>query len=128
MAAAETTTVPDYGLDAPLIVKRMFTRAAWTIGIGVAVFLINRSENPGPAATLLAAFVVVGLGVLGVGGWVAWSRKKGELGLRERLMEGLDLKRDEKVIDLGCGRGLMTIGAAKRLKAGRATGVDVWDP
>jgi arsenite methyltransferase len=127
MAAAETTT-PDYGLDAPLLVKRMFTRAAWTIAIGIAIFMINRSENPGPAGTLLAVFVVIGLGFLGVGGWMWWSSKKLKLELRDRLIEGLELKGDEKVIDAGCGRGLMTIGAAKRLKAGRATGVDVWDP
>jgi SAM-dependent methyltransferase len=30
------------------------------------------------------------------------------------------------VLDVGCGRGLLLIGAAKRLKSGRATGVDLW--
>ena len=34
---------------------------------------------------------------------------------------------DEKVLDVGCGRGLLLIGAAKRLKSGKATGIDVWD-
>src|SRR5580693_1705901 len=87
---------PDYGLDAPLLVKRMFTRAAWTIAIGIAIFMINRSENPGPAGTLLAVFVVIGLGFLGVGGWMWWSSKKLKLELRDRLIEGLELKGDEK--------------------------------
>ncbi len=118
---------PDYGLDAPLLVKRMFTRAAWTIAIGVAVYLINRSENPGPAGTLLAVFCVIGLGFLGVGGWMMWSSRTGKLQLRDQLLDSLDLKGEEKVLDAGCGRGLMVIGAAKRLKAGKATGVDVWD-
>jgi len=33
---------------------------------------------------------------------------------------------DEQVLDVGCGRGLMLIGAAKRLTTGKATGIDVW--
>ena len=33
---------------------------------------------------------------------------------------------DERVLDVGCGRGLMLIGAAKRLTTGRATGIDIW--
>lgn len=32
----------------------------------------------------------------------------------------------EQVLDVGCGRGLMLIAAARRLKTGRAVGVDVW--
>src|SRR5580692_10009597 len=118
---------PDYGLDAPLLVKRMFTRGAWTIAIGLAVYLINRSEYPGPAGTLLAVFCVIGAGFLGVGGWMIWSSRTGKLQLRDRLVDLVELKGDEKVLDAGCGRGLITIGAAKRLKAGKATGVDVWD-
>src|SRR5262245_60299169 len=34
--------------------------------------------------------------------------------------------RDEQVLDVGCGHGLMLIGAAKRLTTGKAVGVDLW--
>jgi len=30
------------------------------------------------------------------------------------------------VLDVGCGHGLMLIGAAKRLSSGHATGIDIW--
>ena len=126
-AEAKAVVEPDYGLDAPLLVKRMFTRAAWTIGIGLAVFLMNRTEYPGPAGTLLAVFGAIGMAFLAVGLYMTWSSRKGKLELRDSLVESLQLKGDEKVIDAGCGRGLMVIGAAKRLKTGKATGVDVWD-
>jgi arsenite methyltransferase len=126
-AASKEATQPDYGLDAPLLVKRMFTRAAWTIAIGVAVYLINRADNPGPAGSLLAVFCVIGLGFLAVGLYMMWSSRTGKLALRDQLLDSLDLKGEEKILDAGCGRGLMVIGAAKRLKAGKATGVDVWD-
>jgi SAM-dependent methyltransferase len=124
--AAEGTQ-PDYGLDAPLVVKRMFTRAAWTFAIGLAVFLINRNEYPGPAGMVFAVFCVIAVGFLAVGLYMTWSSRTGKLALRDQLLDSLELKGEEKVLDAGCGRGLMVIGAAKRLKAGKATGVDVWD-
>jgi ubiquinone/menaquinone biosynthesis C-methylase UbiE len=52
----------------------------------------------------------------------------GKLRERDRLLDALELTGAEKVLDSGCGRGLMAIGAAKRLKSGRVTGVDVWNP
>jgi len=126
MAASEITT-PDYGLDAPLLVKRMFTRAAWTSAIGIAVFLINRNDNPGPAGTLLAVFLAIAAIFAAIGGTMTWSIRTGKLQLRDTLLDSLDIKGDEKVLDAGCGRGLMAVGAAKRLKTGKVTGVDVWD-
>ena len=125
---AAEITAPDYGLDAPLLVKRMFTRAGWTVAIGLAVFVMNRAEYSGPAATLLAVFCAIAAIFAGVGGYMVWSSRTGKLELRDKLIDSLDLKGEEKVIDSGCGRGLMAVAAAKRLKNGKATGVDVWDP
>jgi arsenite methyltransferase len=121
-------TQADYGLDAPLLVKRMFTRAAWTAAIGVALFLINRKEYPGPAGTLLGVFCAIGAIFAAIGGVMYWSSRTGKLALRDALLDSLGFKGDEKVLDAGCGLGLMGIGAAKRLKTGKVTAVDVWDP
>jgi len=33
----------------------------------------------------------------------------------------------ERVLDVGCGRGLLLVGAAKRLTTGAAVGIDIWD-
>ncbi len=125
MAAAESTT-PDYGLDAPLLVKRMFTRAAWTAAIGIAVFYINRVEYPGPSGRVLAAFCAIAVCFCAVGGAMIWSSRTGKLALRDKLLDSLELTGEEKVLDAGCGLGLMAIGAAKRLKTGKVTGVDGW--
>lgn len=38
----------------------------------------------------------------------------------------LDLKKNHKLLDVGCGRGFILIEAAKRLPQGRATGLDNW--
>jgi ubiquinone/menaquinone biosynthesis C-methylase UbiE len=42
------------------------------------------------------------------------------------VLERLDLEGDETVLDVGCGRGLLLIGAARRLTTGKAVGVDIW--
>jgi SAM-dependent methyltransferase len=130
VAKAEKTlpAKPDYGLDAPLIVRRMFNRGGWTLAVGIALYLINRSQYPGPATHLLLVIGGIGAVFLAIGGMMLWSSRVGKLQLRDRLVDSLHLTGGEKVLDVGCGRGLLVIGAAKRLKTGKATGVDIWDP
>ncbi|RCG28296.1 methyltransferase domain-containing protein [Sphaerisporangium album] len=45
-----------------------------------------------------------------------WAEELGRLGLRG----------DERVLDLGCGRGAVLVQAAKRVPRGRVTGIDLW--
>jgi len=54
--------------------------------------------------------------------------KIGKLALRERLLNQIPWRGDEHTLDVGCGRGLLTVGAARRLPTGRVVGVDVWQP
>ena len=42
------------------------------------------------------------------------------------MLDGLGLTGQENLLDVGCGRGLLLIGAARRLPNGRAVGVDLW--
>src|SRR5438270_621724 len=42
------------------------------------------------------------------------------------LLDRLDLRGDERLLDVGCGRGAVLLMAARRLPRGRAVGVDVW--
>ena len=123
---ADQAAVPKYGLDAPGIVHSMFSRAAWSLGSGVVLYLINRGDYPEPALHLLEALGLLGLAFLVIGGGMVWSSRVAKLALRDELLDRLSLKGDEKVLDVGCGRGLLAIGAAKRLQSGRVTGVDVW--
>src|SRR5262249_24079942 len=44
----------------------------------------------------------------------------------EYYLDKIVWRGDERVLDVGCGLGLFLIGAAKRLKTGRAVGIDLW--
>ena len=128
MAAAATAANVDYGMDAPLVARGWFGRAAWSLGGGLLFWFMNRHEYPGPSARVLIALAVVAAICAGIAWWKVHSSREGKLTLRERLLDQLALKGDEKVLDVGCGRGLLAIGAAKRLRTGKVTGIDVWNP
>jgi SAM-dependent methyltransferase len=127
-AAATAGKLPDYGLDAPRIVRSMFSRAAWTLGIALVIFFINRPEYPGPAARMCGVLALIGLAFLAVGATMVWFSRVAKLRLRDQLLDSLQLRGDERVLDVGCGLGLLAIGAAKRLKNGKVVGIDVWSP
>jgi arsenite methyltransferase len=127
-AAATATGSPDYGLDAPRTVHSMFSRAGWTIAIALVLYIVNRSDYPGPAARMCGVLALIGFVFLGVGAIMVWSSRVAKLRLRDQLLDSLALRGDERILDVGCGRGLLAIGAAKRLKNGKVIGIDVWNP
>jgi arsenite methyltransferase len=106
----------------------MFSRAAWIIAIALVLYVVNRSEYPGPAARMCGVLALIGLIFLGIGAVMVWSSRVAKLRLRDQLLDSLALRGDERVLDVGCGRGLLAIGAAKRLKNGKVIGIDVWNP
>jgi len=61
-----------------------------------------------------------------MGAWIIWESKVGKLRHRDRLLDRIEWRGDESVLDVGCGAGLLLIGAAKRLSSGKATGIDIW--
>lgn len=48
--------------------------------------------------------------------------------IRKQIFDSLALRGDEKILDIGCGSGLLLNEAAKRLSTGKATGIDIWAP
>ena len=57
---------------------------------------------------------------------MVYYARAGKFRVRDRILGSIPWRGDETVLDVGTGRGLLLIGAAKRLKTGRATGIDIW--
>ena len=75
----------------------------------------------------LAGFIIIGLGlyfILSYGISMHLARPAEPSNLPKELLE---LKGDEKVLDVGCGLGRMSIGVAKHLNTGKVIGIDIWD-
>lgn len=117
---------PDYGIDAPKLVKRFAIRGGMLIAFALALYFANRNSNPAAATSLGSMLFAIGLTFLIISAFMIWSSRVAKLKLRDRILDSMPWRGDESVLDVGCGRGLLLIGAAKRLKTGKATGVDVW--
>jgi SAM-dependent methyltransferase len=111
---------PDYGFDGSPIRVPMLAAGAWAAGI----FLVATSAP----ALRIAGGVVVAIATLLtmlVAKFVFYVRY-GKLRLRDRLLSMIAWRGDETVLDIGTGRGLLMIGAAKRLTTGKSVGTDIW--
>ena len=52
--------------------------------------------------------------------------KWGKFRHRDRMLSMISWRGDEQVLDVGTGRCLLLIGAARRLSTGKGIGIDVW--
>jgi arsenite methyltransferase len=119
----------NYGLDAPSVVRNLALAGV----VGLATFASiatglwsGRIPLGGVQLDVSGMGLCIGLGCAGMALYMVWSSSFGKLAEREQLLDRLALKGSERVLDVGCGRGLMLIGAAKRLTTGSAVGVDIW--
>jgi arsenite methyltransferase len=116
----------NYGIDAPTVLRNLLIAAAAGI-IGGLVLLRYVGPIGRPFLSMGCGF---GLGAL----LLLWSSLVGKFRARDALLNAVPWRGDEQVLDVGCGHGLMLIGAAKRLTVdrgtghatGHATGIDIW--
>jgi ubiquinone/menaquinone biosynthesis C-methylase UbiE len=79
-----------------------------------------------PFAAIGRPLISAGLSCGAMALWMVYDSKIGKVREREKLLDKLAWRGDERVLDVGCGLGLFLIGAAKRLSTGRAVGIDKW--
>jgi SAM-dependent methyltransferase len=115
---------PDYGFDgSPFGVAIVCLVGVICFGGGVALTTF-------PALGLkIVAFVLMlcGLLMVLVSGSYLYYTKLGKLHRRDKMISMIDWKGNEKVLDIGTGRGLLMIGAAKKLTLGKSIGIDIWN-
>ena len=105
---------PRYGIDAPPV-------PAVLGAAGLACCLAAARWRPGRIALAAAGTVL-----LANAGVYLHTTLRGKLRSWERELDRADLRGNEQLLDLGCGRGVVLIAAARRLPTGRAVGADRW--
>jgi len=125
-AARRDRTTPDYGLDAPGVVRGFLAAGA----LGVLLIILNFLgvwTTRHWSAAIFMPLTCAGVAFLVTGLYMVWYSRVGKVRARERHLDRLSWRGDEQVLDVGCGRGLFLVAAARRLdKGGRAVGVDLW--
>jgi arsenite methyltransferase len=109
----------DYGYDAPygLVIFTVLAVASLIIAASSAQQGVNRT-------TVLMAFYSAFFFANAAS--FLYTTRRGKFAEWERILDGLPLRGDEAVLDLGCGRGAVLTAVARRLTTGRVTGVDIW--
>src|SRR5215470_1942234 len=110
-----------YGYDAPYALI-MFALAALASLAGLVLFLWQRNTR---GMGFLAFYFLFFAGHTCS---FSYTTRRGKFIEWERILDGLHLRGDETVLDLGCGRGAVLMAAARRLSvSGKAVGVDIWN-
>jgi arsenite methyltransferase len=120
-------TKPDYGIDAPGVMRNFFIFGALCLLLAIfAPHIIHL----GPVDLNARGFYWPAGFLIGEGFLFLLYVKVGKFRHRDFMLNLHTWRGDENVLDVGCGRGLLLTGAAKRIATlsgtGHATGIDVW--
>jgi len=116
----------DYGLDAPGVVRGMALGGGAALVAGIGGWFVFHGAQPGVAGSLLANGLIFAAYFFAVVLLMLWSSRVGKFAVCDRLVKALELSGPERVLDVGCGRGLALIAVAKVLTTGKAVGIDLW--
>lgn len=118
-----------YGIDAPGVVRALAGFGALALGFGVwAALLIERTVWPSdrPLLVLRDNLIVAGTILILVAMWMVASSLWLKQRVLARLLAARQWRGDEVVLDIGSGRGLVAVGAARQAPHGRVTAIDLW--
>lgn len=115
MAAQE-----NYGIDAPTVVRNLAAIGALLLIVQVALDHWNKLEWAQPPLAF------TGLAMVAVALWMLISSRWLKTWVLKALLDARHWRGDETVLDLGSGRGLVTVGAARRVPSGKVRAIDLW--
>ena len=109
----------EYGVDAPYVPLGLGAGAAAAI---VAFFIGSVLSIP----TVAIPALNIGLALAASVTAYLYASRFGKFAVWAEILLSLHLRGDERVLDLGCGRGAVLLMVAKLLPRGRAVGIDLW--
>jgi arsenite methyltransferase len=110
----------DYGFDAPYA---LVTFAALGAASAVAATGSLWGHQSGHLTAMMGFYSAF---FLGNALSFLYTTRRGKFQVWDEVLDELHLRGDERVLDMGCGRGAVLTAVASRLRTGRATGIDLW--
>jgi arsenite methyltransferase len=110
----------DYHLIPAPVLLAGYLLLCLAVMVLAGLWLVAGRTLPGLAAAVVAVLLIVS------GVSVRRFSRRGKFEVWARLLTGIGLRGDERVLDLGCGRGAVLLIAAKLVPRGSAVGVDIW--
>ena len=102
----------NYGFDAPAVPLLLGAGSLALVTLGVLTSQPALVVGGVSLAASLASFV--------------YTTRRGKLALWRQLLARLELRGDERVLDMGCGRGAVLVTVAHLVPNGRVVGLDLW--
>jgi ubiquinone/menaquinone biosynthesis C-methylase UbiE len=115
-----------YGIDEHRTIIELAAAGVLSVLVGLLVSGYTVTSQPQTARLGILVGPAVGFLILVVTGSLYWSSRRGKIREMGRLIASIPFGGEEVVLDLGCGRGLGMVKAAKNLTSGIALGVDTW--
>ena len=109
----------EYGYDAPYALWAFTALGAAAAAVALTASLTRRGHLAAVTAGYSAFFLANALSFF-------YTTRRGKFHVWDGILERLRLRGDERVLDMGCGRGAVLTAVARRLTTGRVTGVDLW--
>lgn len=109
----------DYGIDAPYVPLLL-------ILAGFALFSLLILNLATETYGAVFGCAIGSLWFFSSAGLYLYATLRGKFTVWANILSRSQLRGDERLLDLGCGRGAVLLLAAQFLKQGKAVGVDLW--
>jgi arsenite methyltransferase len=110
----------EYGFDGNMTGLLGMTAVAAALLMAAVALALEGFVGTAAVTALIGVLLLTTLGIY------VHTTRRGKFLVWAEILDSLRLRGDERVLDVGCGRGAVLTMIAERLPCGRAVGIDLW--
>ncbi len=110
----------DYGYDAPYALVSFALIGLACVVVALFFWWGGHARRPTIVLACYGAFFLANAGSF------LYTTRAGKFAVWREILDRVGLRGNERVLDMGCGRGAVLTLVARRLNTGRITGIDLW--